>query len=232
MKDFLRKYWMWFVAGVVIVLASYWFLDTRSIQGVKQLDASQINELVRVVGERVVLPEPLDVASVRVATVQDAEAVRKSSQFFKEAQNGDQLIIFPTKIVLFRPSENLVVNMSAPSGVQENKEEIPTPAADDSVPSDEVVEQKVLTVEIRNGSGKSGLASTFKDKLKNLAMFEVTKVGNAAKDSYEKTVIVNKENYSITDLSNTISGTVQGDMPEGEPSSSADIVIILGKDAK
>lgn len=232
MKDFLRKYWMWFVAGVVIVLASYWFLDTRSIQGVKQLDASQINELVRVVGERVVLPEPLDVASVRVATVQDADAIRKSSQFFKEAQNGDQLIIFPTKIVLFRPSENLVVNMSAPSGVQENKEEIPSPTTSDSAPNDEVVAQKVLTVEIRNGSGKSGLASVFKDKLKNLATFEVAKVGNAAKDSYEKTVIVNKENYSITDLSSTISGTVQTDMPEGEPSSSADIVIILGKDAK
>lgn len=232
MKDFFRKYWIWCVVGVALLLAGYWFMDTRSIQGVKQLDAAQINELVRVVGERVVLPEPLDVATVRVATVQDAEAIKKSSQFFKEAQNGDQVIIFPTKIVLFRPSQNLVVNISAPSGVQENKEEIPNPTAENTEPSQDTATQKVLTIEIRNGSGKSGLASVFKAKFNDLDMFDVAKVGNAAKDSYEKTLIINKDDHNISNLSNIVTGTVQKDLPAGETPSLADIVIILGKDAK
>ena len=232
MKDFLRKYGIWTLVVIALALFAYWFIENRSIKGVKQLDASQINELVNVIGEHIVLPKPLDVASVQVATVQDAEAVKKASQFFVEAKNGDQLVIFPTKVVLFRPSENRIVNMSAPSGVQESKEEIPNLV--EETPKEDVakVATKPLTVEIRNGSGKSGLATVFKTKLKDITQLQITKIGNASKDSYTTTIIVNKENYATPELSNAITGTVQKNIPEGESESTADILIILGRDAQ
>lgn len=233
MKDFLRKYGVWALVAIALLLLGYWFIQNRSIDGVKQLDASQINELITSVGQHIVLPEPLDTSVVQVATVKDAEAIKKSSQFFIEAKNGDQLIIFPTKIVLFRPSENRIVNMSAPSGVQESKQEIPSLVEGEVEKKEtEKVANKSLSVEIRNGSGKAGLASVFKTKLKDITQLQITKVGNASKDSYATTIIVNKENYATPELLNTITGTVQKELPEGEAQSAADILIILGKDAQ
>lgn len=234
MKAFLRTYGIILLVILGIIIGGYWYLQNRTLQGISELDATQVAELVKVVGKHVVLPEPLDVSKVQVAGVQDAEKLMQMSQFFKDAQNGDQLIIFPTKLVLFRPSENKIVNISAPSGVQESSESIPDITKINT--GDETIEQKVvsrtLTVEIRNGSGKTGLAGVVKGKLATFPQFSVSKTGNAAKDSYETTVIVNKENFMLPDISSVIKGSTQTNLPDGEKETTADILIILGKDAQ
>lgn len=237
MKSFLRTYGLLLIVVVGLIAGGYWYIENRSLQGIAELDATQVEKLVEVVGKHVVLPEPLDVSQVQVAAVQDAEKLKPVSQFFRDAQNGDQLIIFPTKLVLFRPSENKVVNISAPSGIQENAESIPsvvtsstTPATEDT--SGQKVVSRTLTVEIRNGSGKTGLAGVIKTKLATFPQLNVTKTGNAAKDSYATTVIVNKENFMLPDTSSVLKGTSQKELPEGEAETSADILIILGKDSQ
>lgn len=239
MKSFLRTYGLLLVVVVGLIAGGYWYIENRSLQGIAELDATQVEKLVEVVGKHVVLPEPLDVSQVQVAAVQDAEKLKPVSQFFKDAQNGDQLIIFPTKLVLFRPSENKVVNISAPSGIQENAESIPsvvtsstTPTTDTDDASAQKVVSRTLIVEIRNGSGKTGLAGVIKTKLATFPQLNVTKTGNAAKDSYTTTVIVNKENFMLPDISSVLKGTSQKELPEGEVESTADILIILGKDSQ
>lgn len=237
MKSFLRTYGLVLIAVVVLIAGGYWYMENRSLQGIAELDATQVEKLVEVVGKHIVLPEPLDVSQVQVAAVQDAGKLKPVSQFFKEAQNGDQLIIFPTKLVLFRPSENKIVNISAPSGIQENAENIPSVATSSTTPTTEnTSEQKVvsrtLTVEIRNGSGKTGLAGVIKTKLATFSQLNVTKTGNAAKDSYTTTIIVNKENFMLPDMSSVLKGTSQKELPEGETETTADILIILGKDSQ
>lgn len=235
MKAFLRTYGFLLVILVGLLVAGYWYLQNRSLQGVSELDATQVAKLVEVVGKHIVLPEPLDATQVQVATVQDAERLMKISQFFKDAQNGDQLLILPTKLVLFRPSQNKVVNISAPSGIQENMESIPSIVASSTATTTDTTltpkdVSRTLTVEIRNGSGKSGLAGTIKTKLATFPQLSVSKTGNASRDSYESTIIVNKENFSLPDISVVVKGTVQTALPSGEAETKADILIILGKD--
>lgn len=234
MKAFLRTYGLILLVILGIIIGGYWYLQNRTLQGIAELDATQVAELVKVVGKHVVLPEPLDVSKVQVAGVQDAEKLMQVSQFFREAQNGDQLIIFPTKLVLFRPSENKIVNISAPSGVQESSESIPdiTKVNTEDSSTEQKVVSRTLTVEIRNGSGKTGLAGVVKGKLATFPQLSVSKTGNAAKDSYETTVIVNKENFMLPDISSVVKGSVQMNLPEGEKETTADILIILGKDAQ
>ena len=60
----------------------------------------------------------------------------------------------------------------------------------------------------------------------------VSKTGNASKDSYEKTVIVNKDNFMLPDISSVVKAVSQTSVPEGEKETTADILIILGKDAQ
>lgn len=234
MKAFLRTYGLILLVILGIIIGGYWYLQNRTLQGIAELDATQVAELVKVVGKHVVLPEPLDVSKVQVAGVQDAEKLMQVSQFFREAQNGDQLIIFPTKLVLFRPSENKIVNISAPSGVQESSESIPdiTKVNTEDSSTEQKVVSRTLTVEIRNGSGKTGLAGVVKGKLATFPQLSVSKTGNAAKDSYETTVIVNKENFMLPDISTAVKGSTQAGLPEGEKETTADILIILGKDAQ
>jgi hypothetical protein len=237
MKVFLRTYGIFLIALFCILTGGYWYLENRSMQGVSELDATQVAKLVEVVGKHVVLPEPLDVSQVQVAGVQDAAQLMKVSQFFKDAQNGDQLLIFPTKLVLFRPSQNKIVNMSAPSGIQENASEIPSVVTSNTATTTitEVapkVVSRTLTVEIRNGSGKTGLAGTVKTKFAAFPQLSVSKTGNAANESYENTIIVNKEGFALPDITSVLKGTTQVTLPEGEVETKADILIILGKDTQ
>jgi len=237
MKAFLRTYGLLLLALIIVLAGGYWYLQNRSMQGVSELDATQVAKLVEVVGKHVVLPEPLDVSQVQVAAVQDAEQLMKVSQFFKDAQNGDQLLIFPTKLVLFRPSQNKIVNISAPSGIQENASDIPSVVTSSTsttttAEADPKVVSRTLTVEIRNGSGKTGLAGTVKAKFTAFPQLSVSKTGNAAKDSYENSVIVNKEGFALPDIASVVKATTQTTLPEGEVETKADILIILGKDAQ
>ena len=71
-----------------------------------------------------------------------------------------------------------------------------------------------------------------KTKLATFPQLSVTKTGNAAKDSYTTTVIVNKENFMLPDTSSVLKGTSQKELPEGEADTTADILIILGKDSQ
>ena len=149
MKSFLRTYGFLLILITAIIALGYWYIESRSLQGIAELDATQVEKLVGVVGKHVVLPEPLDISQVQVAAVQDAEKLKPVSQFFKDAQNGDQLIIFPTKLVLFRPSENKIVNISAPSGIQQNAESIPdtvTTTTGNVDTSEQKVVSRTLTV--------------------------------------------------------------------------------------
>lgn len=237
MKAFLRTYGILLIALIIVLAGGYWYVQNRSMQGISELDATQVAKLVEVVGKHVVLPEPLDVSQVQVAAVQDAEQLMKVSQFFKDAQNGDQLLIFPTKLVLFRPSQNKIVNISAPSGIQENAENIPSVVASNTSTTtgtqvNPKVVSRILTVEIRNGSGKAGLAGTIKTKFGAFPQLEISKTGNAVKDSYQNTIIVNKEGFAFPDMSSVLKATTQTTLPEDETETKADILIILGKDAQ
>lgn len=90
------------------------------------------------------------------------------------------------------------------------------------------------TVEIRNGTNITGLAKSISDKLTS-EDYTVTGIANAATRTNTSTTI-----YTLTqrgkdgsqNVSQIVSGSLKDQLPSGEKTSSADILIILGEDAK
>jgi hypothetical protein len=64
--------------------------------------------LMEKVGSLMILPneEPI------IASINEAEALRKEQPFYNGVENGDQLIVFPKaqKAVIYSPSKNVIVN--------------------------------------------------------------------------------------------------------------------------
>lgn len=66
------------------------------------------DKLIRTIGKLIELPadeEPV------VGTVQDAATLAKDQQFFANAKNGDRVLIYKNKAVIYRPEINKLINV-------------------------------------------------------------------------------------------------------------------------
>ena len=106
-------------------------------------------------------------------------------------------------------------------------EELPTDEDEEVVVEEEDLEP--LTVEIRNGSGIGGLAGKISKELDE-ELYDVIKTGNAANFDYDTTIIVNLTERSVLNLEEKFAELAVEELPDGEAVSTADILLILGKD--
>lgn len=67
--------------------------------------AKRILEKVRVLIDIPAEPEPT------VATITDVEALRKTNDFYKKAENGDNLIITKERAILYDPDKNIILDV-------------------------------------------------------------------------------------------------------------------------
>jgi hypothetical protein len=114
----------------------------------------------------------------------------------------------------------------------------PTPPAeeesDEPAPTSSPEPASKPTVEIRNGTTTSGLAKKMSDDL-SAKDYNVLTIGNAVNRDVAKTVV-----YILSDeaadggkeLAESIEATTDSGLPSEEPSSKADVLIILGADAQ
>lgn len=58
-------------------------------------------------GEMMVLPS----AQPTIATIVDIEKLKQQSEIFKTAKNGDTVIVYPDRVIIFDTSSNRIVNM-------------------------------------------------------------------------------------------------------------------------
>lgn len=63
-----------------------------------------------------------------VATIIDIDTLKKDNpEFYKDAKNGDRIIVFTTKAIIFRTEENMIINIApviyTPNQNQQNKNE-------------------------------------------------------------------------------------------------------------
>jgi hypothetical protein len=168
----------------------------------------ETQELVAQVGKLMVLPagEPT------VATVVDAVALAKEQEFFKDAKNGDKVLIYKDKAVLFNVEEGRIVNVGPVFSVN-------SPGADS--------QSNVVNIEVRNGSQKIGAANELGDQLKAKG-YSVAAVANAAKADYDQSILVNLTGQDVKALEAELGLIATDKMPEGEATSTQDVVIILG----
>lgn len=162
--------------------------------------------LISRVGQLMVLPE----GEPTVATVIDSETLAKEQSFFRDAHNGDKVLIYKDKAILYDEANNRIVNVG-PVVMAGGQAESGAP----------------VNLEIRNGSKKIGAANDLGDSLKKEG-WRVASVGNAVTAEYPETVIVNLTGRDISALAQELQAKVTDQLPDGEATSSQDAVIILG----
>ncbi len=75
-------------------------------------------EIIAILGRHVLLPS----GNPQIAQVQDVEKLRDSQAFFKNAENGDLIIVYENaSIFLYRPSRDIVIAVGDISGVGQVK---------------------------------------------------------------------------------------------------------------
>lgn len=151
-----------------------------------------------------------------LATVQDKDLLTKEQSFFEGAENGDVVLIFPksAKAILYSPKRNVIVNAGP----------VVSGLGDTTSP---------LTVEIRNGTDKNGLANTIKEQLSTSALFQVIGIADANKKNYESTILVDTgktvNRDAVGQLAEVLGAKTVNSLPSGEKETNADVVIILGE---
>lgn len=167
-----------------------------------------------------------------VATVRDADLLRRENQsFYRDVENGDRLILWSDRAVLYSTRRDIVLSATVlPTEVVDNRSVASgTTGAAFSAGGQSA---KELNYEIRNGTGRVGATKTLIERLYSSG-YASASVSNAAK-TYPQTVIV-----KLTDRANAAKDSGQllpliggafGELPSGEKSSKADILVILGVD--
>lgn len=192
--------------------------------------AAQIEteEIVKKVNKLILLPGG---EAPTMATVSDVSKLQ-TQDFFKNAKNGDKVLIYSKakKAYLYRPSENVLVEVS-PLEVTDNKQ-----AQTPTVPTGQPVQasKSPLKVAIYNGTGTSGLGGKIEEELKSkIDALDVTGLENAGKRDYAKTIVIDitgKSKEGVTQISKALGASITN-LPNTEKNpKGADILVIVGAD--
>jgi len=212
---------------------SYWKWGTTYQQAeLKPVTATNdIDSLISRIGKMIVIN-----ANERptVATVENADFLRSQNpDFYKDATNGDRLLIWSDKAVLYSTKQNKILSVlqiRAPAGTaQTSASSSSPPGATANVQATQAMETAVI--EVRNGTQKRGLAKTASDWLKAGGLMTGA-YGNSIK-TYPTTLIIMGTGKSypntVAKIQKLIGGTV-GALPAGELPLKNDILVIVGND--
>lgn len=187
------------------------FLSTP--QGQQELNKNEVDKVVAAVGKLIILPTD---QQPTVATIQDVVALAKEQPFFNGAENGDKLLFYQDKAIIYSVKNDKLVNVGPVynQGGQAVK------------PAENLANK--LTVDVRNGSEKVGVGRTLADGLISKGLCQIKEVTNAVKTSYPKTILVNLTNKDVSALEKELGVKSIKTLPEGEAPSAADVLIIVG----
>ena len=115
-----------FTVIIVLLLAivgySQYRLYTLSQEEVTATSTTQVaaktgEEVVKALSRHILVPP----GTPQIAEVKDVDRLRDSQAFFKDAENGDIVVVYGTAIILYRPSLDIVIAMGDISGVGQVK---------------------------------------------------------------------------------------------------------------
>lgn len=197
------------------VLAVYFYIQYNSIKNnPDNLAKQEAAQLTQKIGQFMELPKE----EPSVATITDKNKL-KDQLFFANSENGDKLLIFTKsgEAILYRPSINKIIAV-APINLQTSQTSTPE------------VTPNIIKVAIYNGGKKAGLAESMKSKISQTINNITVTTGNAQKNDYQKTLVINLKNVSndfLKQIVQVTNGEVSN-LPEGETKPDADILIIVG----
>ena len=196
---------------------------------VEEISKKERDDLLEKVRKLIILPEDKQPA---ISTIQDIDKLAEAQPFFEKAQNGDRVIIYEDRAIIYSPSRNILINVG-PVYTQENTQENNNQIKNDNLKTDQpetlpVIKEEVITIEIRNGSEIGGLATELSNKLSNQEDYKIIKTSNAMRQNYSGNVLISLSGKNIDGLEKELGVPAINSLPEGEAQSSADAVIILG----
>lgn len=175
----------------------------------------QTKKLVSEISKLMVLPQN---ETPTLATVTDIKKL-KDQPFFRQAKNGDQLLIFTKEkvAILYDPKAHKIVNVGPINTNEQDK--------------DETAQVKIV---LRNGTDASGLTHKAEKKLQE-ALPDVTVINKeqAARKTYKKTtvVVLNTSERKAAEALAKFYNVSLSDLPDHEEKpKGVDVLVILGED--
>jgi hypothetical protein len=185
-----------------------------------ELDKAQTQALLEKIGRLIVIPkneEPV------VATINDIEALANEQNFYRDAENGQKLVIFygVQKAIIYDEATNKLINVGPVFLKDEQGNDQPAPRVDGK-----------LNIEIRNGSNDSHKGVATRDKLTTDSVYNLIRLSKSAKADYGDPIIVNligdQKSDLIKKLEEVMGVTAVREIPEGETPTDAEVLIIVG----
>ena len=179
----------------------------------------QTEEVLGKVGKLIILPKDKNPV---VATINDVEKLATTQDFYREAHNGDRLVIFPAskKAVIYDEDDNRIVNVGP---IVYNNPEAEAKVSQAS---------ERLNVEIRNGTTNTGAGLSLRDRLRENAAYNIVTVSKSKKTDYPSTVLIDQTNGAksslVSQLQKELGATVVTTLPEGEEATGSEILVIVG----
>lgn len=220
------------ILGVgIIILGLAYYKEHKANKALSSPEASaemakkETTALLEKVGRLIRLPADEEPT---IATVTDAASLAKEQVFYANAKNGDKVLVYfkAKKAIIYDPINDILVNVG-PVFLNEDN----TTKTEESAPIPEV---KQINIEVRNGTRVSGKANELSEIIKKISPdFLVSKVGTATKRDYPAMVIVDFSKGDKAELINLLETNLNAkatkEMPDGEASSEAEILVIVGQ---
>jgi hypothetical protein len=188
-----------------------------------ELNQQQTEALLAKVSKLAVLPNEKNPV---VATINDVEALSATQDFYKDANNGDRLIIFghSRTAIIYDEAHHKIVNIGP----------IFYTDADGNNQPANLIEDGRITIDLRNGSKTGDLGITTRDSLTANYAFNISRLAKAANSDYKGVTLVklttNEAKAELVDaLAKQLGATIVTAMPAGETApGTAEVVVILG----
>ncbi len=202
--------------------------DFANLSADTKLTDSQVSELVARVSKFLVVPGD---EQPTVVVISGAQQLAAQQSFYKGAKDGDILILYSSRAIIYDVKSNKLVNVGP---IVRNDTPAPSGSPDPSASPTATPTPEKITVDVRNGTATAGLATTTANTLKKNTLFTIGKIGDAA-GSFKETVVVDLTKNSpgksaaVAQLAKELNATVVTALPAGEAASTADAVVIIGR---
>ncbi len=234
------KLFLGLVLLVLVGVGGWWAFSSQSGDDLANLSAnagakltdSQVQTIIARVSKFMVLPSD---EKPSVAILRGVADLAAQQPFYRDAKDGDILIIYSNRAIIYDAKANKLVSVSP---IQQNTATpVPTAVASGSAqltptPTGSPLAPEKVTIEVRNGTSTAGLAGKMASELKKNTWVTSTKTGDA-KGAYTATVLVDlsggKKPGAVAALETYLSVKAVTELPKGEVASTADILIIVGK---
>lgn len=202
------------IAGLILFYQKYqksqqMIQTLKENQGDQQITDGRKQEIIDKLSKHTILPD----SEPALATISNPEKMAKRDDFFKVAKEGDVMLVYPSKAIMYRPDEDKIVDMRPV--VRRGNQEL---SDRDSAP---------LEIELR-GRVNEQQARSLANQINSVGSYNVSRTIQTT-SSYENTTIVNTTEQDINQLENSLNTEAISTMPDTESTSTADIVILIGQ---